>query len=297
MGVAFSPPLCAEEAPSSYDPYVLVEEFTAATLAPGEIKIGTDLEAGLAPDLMLGTDLVAAVVGATTLSLKYRVVQTEKHEVAFGLRGAYLNKKAILWGSVEEHFDDLDARIVRPSLAWSNKLSPRLKIHTFWAKGFGKIRAKLSEKGRRKLWEAKHPGEDYDKRGQVLPDEPEDDADDTTANQEKPTTKQSSLTQQSTQVQSIAGLAQDRFQLTGEFTRLNGNKILVTSRIEQTVLERLKSDLFKLTVAHQWIWSSFQMRLGIGLQYVVISGHDLDDAQIDATGTLPASDIGFYWRF
>jgi hypothetical protein len=105
------------------------------------------------------------------------------------------------------------------------------------------------------------------------------------------------LTSQSIQVQSITGLAQERFQLTGEFSRRNGNKVLVTSRIEQTEFEELKSNFFRLTTAHQWIWSSFQMRLGIGLQYYVLSGRDLDGEQIDAAGVQPASDIGFYWRF
>ena len=97
-----------------------------------------------------------------------------------------------------------------------------------------------------------------------------------TENQEKDEVGESSLTQQSIQVQSITGLAQERFQLTGEFTRRNGNKVLVTSRIEQTQFEDLTSNFFRLTAAHQWIWPSFQMRLGIGLQYYVMSGRDLD---------------------
>jgi hypothetical protein len=99
------------------------------------------------------------------------------------------------------------------------------------------------------------------------------------------------------QVQSITGLAQERFQLTGEFTRASGNKVLVTSRIEQTEFEKLKSNFLRLTVAHQWIWSHFQMRVGIGAQYYVLSGRDLDDELIDESGVLPASDIAFYWRF
>ena len=85
--------------------------------------------------------------------------------------------------------------------------------------------------------------------------------------------------------------------MTGEITRKNGNKVLVTIRIEQTVIEQLKSNFFRATLAHQWIWSNFQMRLGIGLQYFVMAGRDLDDEQIDEAGVQPASDIGFYWRF
>ncbi len=290
---------------------VLVEEFTAHTLQSGEIKIGTALELGLTNEFMIGTDLIAAAVGATTLSAQMTTLERGRHKFALGIRGAYLSKKTLLWGSVNEHFDKLEARVVRPSLAWTHTLSPRLQLHTFWAKGFGRIDAELSEKGRRKLWETKHPGSNYEDRNKDT-QQPNDDpaeqpaepggtddgqTDADTENQEKASGKKSSLTQQSIQVQSITGLAQERFQLTGEFTRASGNKVLVTSRIEQTEFEKLKSNFFRLTVAHQWIWSNFQMRLGVGAQYYVLSGRDLDDELIDESGVLPASDIAFYWRF
>src|SRR5690606_2044823 len=133
-------------------------------------------------------------------------------------------------------------------------------------------------------------GQDADGDGKV------DDVE-TNVNLEKSDSPTSDLTTQSIQVQSLTGLAQDRFQITGEFSRANGNKILVTSRIEQTVLEELKTNFFRLTIAHQWIWTSFQMRLGVGTQYFVMTGRDLDGEKIDETGVQPASDISFYWRF
>lgn len=283
--------------------YTLVEEFTAHTLADGELKIGTDLDYGLGGGIMIGTDVVALAVGATTLSAKAQVYEHGPHVVALGLRAAYLSKSTLLWGSVDEHFDELDARIIRPSVAWTHTLSSRLKLHTFWAKGFGRIRARLSEKGRRKLWETKHPGADYDERdketqqpGESPDPEPTDD-EGTGGNTERDASEKSGLTSQSIQVQSITGLAQERFQITGEFTRQSGNKVLVTSRIEQTQFEDLKSNFFRLTAAHQWIWPSFQMRLGVGMQYYVLSGNDLDGEKIDEAGVQPASDIAFYWRF
>ena len=285
------------------DHYVLVEEFTAATLTAGEVKLGTDFDVGLTDHVMLGTDLVSEIVGATSIAAKWQVWNSGEHQLALGLRAAYLSKNTFLWGSVNEHFDELEAKILRPSISWTNTLSPRLKLHTFWAKGFGSVHAKLSEKGQRKLWETKHPGQDFDSRDEAT-NAPKPkvtaDAGDTskTSNQEKDdSSSESSLTQESIQVQSITGLAQERFQLTGEFTRANGNKVLVTSRIEQTRLEELKSSLFRLTIANQWIWSSFQMRLGIGMQYYVMSGRDLDGEKLNAAGVQPASDIGFYWRF
>lgn len=312
LTLAVAAPALAEEAPSAPvgndlanginpDRYNLVEEFTANTLPAGETKLGTDFEVGLTDKVMLGTDLISTAVGAPTIAAKMLVYSANANQFALGIRAAYLSKNTFLWGSVNEHFKVLDARIVRPSVSWTNTLSPRLKLHTFWAKGFGKVNAELSAKGERKLWETKHPGADYDSRNQGT-NAPTDSsatgtATDTKDNQERGASEQSSLTQQSIQVQSITGLAQERFQLTGEFIRTNGNKILVTSRIEQSKFEDLKASFFRLTTAHQWVWSSFQMRLGVGLQYFVMTGRDLDGEKIEAAGVQPASDISFYWRF
>ena len=85
--------------------------------------------------------------------------------------------------------------------------------------------------------------------------------------------------------------------LVPEFERQSGNKVLVTCRVEQTIFEDLTSNFFGLTVAHQWIWSSFQMRLGVGARYFVMTGTDLDGESLNQAGWLPASDIAFYWRF
>lgn len=288
--------------------FTLVEEFTADTLTEGEVRIGTDVDLGLGDDVMIGTDVVALAVGATSLQAKARIYQRGAHRVSLGVRAAYLSQSTLLWGSVNEHFEELEARIVRPQIAWTNEVSPRLRLHTFWAKGFGTIDARLSDKGRRKLWETKHPGADYEQRDKQT-QKPADQTDSTvdeqaanpegesTTNQEKASAKQSALTSRSIQVQSITGLAQERFQLTGEFSRTSGNKVLVTTRMEQTTFMDLKSNFLRLTVAHQWIWTSFQMRLGVGLQYYVMSGRDLDDEQINESGVQPASDIAFYWRF
>ncbi len=238
------------------------------------------------------------------------VWQDAEHTLALGLRAAYLSKKTMPWGSIREHFDELEAKVLRPSLSWTNVVSPRLKLHMFWGKGISRIRATLSEKGRRRLWEGKHPGSDYDARNPQTQEPTTTAPADGTApaptpaaassdptNQERTATETSDVTAQSLQVQSITGLAQDRFQLTGEFNRASGNKILITTRIEQTEIEDLKSSGFRITAAHQWIWPTFQLRIGAGLQYFVISGRDLDGEQIDEADWQPASDLGFYWRF
>ncbi len=293
------PELPDQEKPSNRK---LIEEFTSETLPAGDIKIGSDLEFGLTDSIMIGTDIVAMAIGASTLQAKYNINPGGKHQFALGVRTAYLSGDTLLWGSINDHFDKLEARVVRPSLSWSHDVSPRLKIHTFWAKGFGTINAKLSEKGKRRLWEAKYPGEDYEARNKDTQEptqstESEDDEGTNTdsENQEKESGKRNSVSQQSIQVQSIAGLAQERFQLSGEFSRKNGNKVLVSSRIEQSQFEDLNSKFFRLTAAHHWIWAKFQMRLGFGVQYYVISGDDLDGEKIDEAGVGPASDIAFYW--
>lgn len=279
----------------------IVEDFSAETLDAGDVKIGTTLDYGLSPDLMIGTDIVAAALGASSIGAKWSAWGNGEHRVALGLRGAYLTKSTLFWGAlggIRDHFDTLDARVISPSIAWTNTLSPRLKLHTYWVKGFGKIRVSLSPQGRRQLWQAKHPGADYDARDPATQQPTDSTAPDASSSQNQAkSNKSSSPTQETIQVASVAGLAQEHFQLTGEFNRSNGNKVLVTTRIEQGAIEKLKTDVFRLTLAHQWIWTNFQMRLGIGTQYFVMSGQDLDSETADQSGWLPASDIAFYWRF
>ncbi len=308
---ASSEPLATELHPR----FTLVEEFTASTLGRHEFKIGTDLDGGVTDRWMVGTDMTALVVGVATFQTKFLIASQGSHLWAFGLKLAALDRDTLLWGSAREHFISLSARVIRPSVSWTQQLSPRLKLHTFWAKGLGRVQVQLSEKGRRKLWETKHSGSDYDSRDKrtqeprpkptTTPASPESTSEkaegdgDTSApkeNQEKVASETSSLTSQSLQVQSVSGLSQERFQLTGEFTRANGNKVLVTTRIERNDIEELRSNFFRLTVAHQWIWPQFQSRLGVGLQYFVLTGRDLDDELIDTAGVQPASDISFYWR-
>lgn len=302
-GDRFSFPVEAPKPKEAPGKTPLIEEFTAETLSSGLIKIGSDVEFGMTDRLMIGTDIVSLGLGASSLQIKYKINDGPRHQFAFGLRSAYLSRETLLWGSFKDHFDELEAKVLRPSLSWSHTVSSRLKIHSFWAKGFGTINASLSEKGRRRLWEAKNPGEDYDARDQETQepgpaDEPsssEDEPASDKTNKEREAGKRTSVSQQSIQVQSIAGLAQERFQLSGEFARKSGNKILVSSRIEQSQFEDLKSKFFRLTAAQHWIWSRFQMRLGVGVQYYVISGTDLDGEKIDEAGVGPASDIVFYW--
>jgi hypothetical protein len=281
---------------AKFKAYELVEDFSAFSLSHGEFKIGTELEYGISARLMAGFDLLSTLVGAPTFQAKYAFLERGTHRFALGLRAAYIKRETILWGDVNDHFQELSAQYFRPALAWTNEFSPRLRVHTYLAQGFGKFHAKLSPEGKRKLWEAKHPGGDYSRRDTQA--EGGLDPESSNTNQEQKTANRNdSYAQRTLQVSSVTGIMADSFQMTGEFSRAAGHKILLTTRIERMELEDLKANSLRLTAAQQWIWENFQMRLGIGMQYVVVTGRDLDRELIDEAGFLPASDIKFYWRF
>ena len=276
--------------------YTLVDYFTATTLAPGELKLGFDLEAGVTPTVMIGTDLLSATLGAPSIHAKWRIWERSSDAVALGIRYTYLSKDFVLWESFKENFDSLEARIIRPSISWTNRLSARLNLHTFWGVGFGDVHATLSENGKRNLWEAKHPGGNYEMRRKTP--EPAAPEDSVKGNQEERAQDASdTISRRTLQLQTLSGLVTNLFQVTGEIERSAAKKILLTSRIERTKLETVDSKGIRLTAAQQWIWDQFQFRLGIGLQYQVISGRDLDGELLSEVGVLPASDIDFYWRF
>jgi len=272
-------------------PREIVEEFTASVLSRGEIKLGTETDWGLTDFVQIGTDLVADVIGAPSLQIKGQIWTRTKDTVSLGVRGAWLNKDTILWGSMDEHFAELSARVIRPSLAWTHQVSPRLKLHTHWGVGIGRTHAVLTEKGRRRLWSMKRPGEPW----------PGDGAAQTTAgeggNPERRSAEENVAAQRSTQVQSIAGLAQDRFQITGEMRRSSGTSVLISTRVERTDLEEFRSQILRFTIAQHWAQSSLNFRLGGGVQYMVLSGSDLDGEKLDEAGWWPATDVALYWRF
>jgi len=283
------------ETATKYDPSLLVEDFTAHTLSHGEMKIGSEIEYGLTGRWDAGFDFLSTLIGAPTFHTKHQLFQTPQHTFAFGLRAAFIDRETALWGSVREHFDELEAHYYRPALSWTHQFSNRLRVHTYIAQGFGEFHARLSAEGKQKLWESKHPGGDYSTRSEAVE---QSDEEQSTQNQEKVSEKRNNSSAQRTmQVSSISGIMADSFQMSGELTRDGGQKVLVTSRIERIAIEEIRANSFRLTAAQQWVWKSFQMRLGLGLQYLVISGRDLDRELIDEAALLPASDIKFYWRF
>ena len=51
----------------------------------------------------------------------------------------------------------------------------------------------------------------------------------------------------------------------------------------------------RLTIAQQWAGNGFNLRIGAGPEYSMISGKDLDSEVINASGWLPAADLAVYW--
>ena len=280
--------------PTAPSKYKLVEYFTADTLDPGEIKLGLDFEYAPIAGLMVGTDLLAVAVGAPTIQFKKALWQEKQHRIAAGLVAAYFDKSTALWGLYKDHFVKLNATILRPSLSWTNSLSKRLNIHSYWSVGFGKTKAQLSEKGKRALWESKNPDGNWETKDS---DDGDDDDDNSTSKNQEEKAYRNSLSSKTLQLQTLTGMLSDIFQITGEYKREGNKKVLITTRIEQSILEKLTSNGIRLTAAQQWIFSQFQFRIGIGIQYQVLNGEDLDGEKVNDTGIYPATDIDFYWRF
>lgn len=283
--------------------YQLVEVFTANTLAEKEVKLGLEIEYGIKDNLSLGTDLPSMIIGIPTFNAKWRFLEQGSNYYALSIQAAWFSLDTIApWAPVQEHYDKLEARLIKPALVWTHQISPRLALHTYWTVGIGNISATLSEEGKRKAWEQKHPGGNYDNREKTprrrLPDDRSHESSES-ANLEKASSETSDITRRTLEMQSILGLSTDTFQLTGEYTRASGHKILITSRIEKLGLENLQARTYRLTIAQQWVKESFQFRLGIGALYLKISGEDLDGEKIDNSSNsviLPVSDISFYWR-
>jgi hypothetical protein len=233
-------------------------------------------------------------IGAPNFSIKSFVWSNEKHALSAGIQLSYLDRKTVLWGSMREHFDELSIRAIKPVFSYTRRVSPRLRIHSSFSVPYAKIEAELSEEGKRRLFESKYPDGNYETGDK---DGDEDSENDMSGNRAIAKNQSGSYAQRTQQVSSLAGIASEIFQITGEIKRDNGNKVLVTSRIEQTEIKDLKANTFRFTLAQQWIWEHFRFRLGLGLQYLVLSGEDMDGEKLDEAAVLPASDINFYWRF
>ncbi|SMF20485.1 hypothetical protein [Pseudobacteriovorax antillogorgiicola] len=271
-------------APSTTENPGYVQDFTAYTLPSGAIKLGFAAEYGVSETIDVGLDTLALAAGAPNLKMKYQVWSRGLHSVSIGASVSYLNRDTALWGFVKDHFDELDAQIVRPQISWSQRMSPRLTLHSHWSIGLGDVNASLSEEGRKYFWESKYPQGDYETRTQDVSDETNTEAN-------------LGLAHRTLQAQSLMGLSRDFFQISGEFHRDESKRILLSSRISNLQLESLKSQDFRVTAAQEWRHGAFNFRLGLGILYQVLSGADLDGESVDDAGFLPIGDFDIYWIF
>lgn len=269
---------------SSQDKGEFVTYYTANTLAAGQCKLGLESAIGLSDTADLVIDTLPLIAGAPNATIKYQIYRSGDHSVSLGLGASYLNRDQILWGGAKKQFDELSAQIIRPQISWSRRLSERLILHTHWSFGFGPIKARLSEDGRRALWESKYPNGDYDEQRKGKDSSNLADIDGDYA-----------LSHRGLQIQSLLGFGRDFFMLSGEFVRESGKRILITSRIDQVELEDLRAKSFRLTIAQQWSFETFHIRIGAGLQYQSLSGRDLDGEALADSGFQPTTDIDFYW--
>ena len=262
-----------------------VQDFTAAILQPRDVKIGLSLDYGAFENFQIGMDLVSTVVGAPNFKVKFLVWEIEDQKIAVGFHTTYLNKQTALWGNINRIFDELDAKLIRPQISWSHRISDRLVIHSHWSIGIGNISARLSEYGKRRYWEKKYPHGNYDSGEKNVGAE--------SYNQEA----NFAASHRTLQAQALLGLSRDLFQVTGEFIRDETKRILLTSRVDSTKLEALSSQGIRITAAQEWKMGSFNFRLGLGVLYQVLSGKDLDEEAVDDAGFMPIGDFDIYWLF
>jgi hypothetical protein len=267
------------------------EEWSAFALSPGSFSLGTTTGVGVGEGVMLGFDPTALALGVRTAEAKWQLPIDGTDAWSIGLKYAWFNRRGLYSESIRSHFDELDGRYMRPSVAWSNQLSSRLTIHSFWATGFGKAHAVLSDFGKRQLWKAKHGDDTY-------PGDQPTTSSSTTGNKQIVNQDgDSTFAKRTMQLQSIAGFTEDRFQITGDWERDDGNRILLATRLERTKLESLETFSVRITIAQEWVLDHFHMRLGGGPQYAMLSGKDLDGEEIKAAGWLPAADLALFWLF
>jgi hypothetical protein len=255
--------------PTPKDRSPIIEEWTASVLDPGRFAVGSIVEAGVGGGVMLGADPSALALGAKSAQMKLQLPSFGEDDWAVGVKYIAIDRNSLWWGDMDRRFDRLTARVVRPSVAWSNRVSSRLIIHSFWTSGIGHSQAQLSPYGRQKLREAKL-GDGKAADGHTF------------ANR-------------TMQLQSLAGFTEDRFQLSADWKRNSGDRIVFATRFERTRLEDLNTFSLRMTLAQQWSADGFNIRMGGGPQYSMLSGQDLDGEAIKTAGWLPAADLAIYW--
>jgi len=263
----------------------LISKTTSGYVPEGAWKIGPETEYGLRGVAGIGVDLPSLLAGATNFYARGRVWQSGRQSLSLGVDFVRMSRDSLLWGSQKDNFSKLDVTGVHPRLVFSHAVSERLIVHSSWEAGSGKGDVELSDEGKKRLWKKKYPDADYDARnenGHPV-------RDDGSRIQEN-----YSITHRSLLLQSLLGLAQERFELTGEIQRSPTETLVLAAHVARFDLADLRADRFGCSLSQQWRGPRVGFRMGIGVLYQVVSGRDLDDERIDDGRFLPTADLDFF---
>lgn len=266
----------------------LLQKTTSGYLNEGQVRLGISSDYGLSDHLSIGTELPALAVGALNVNGKGRIWERGPRELSFGLDLIKIDRDSLLWGSEKDRIEHLDVLVAHPRLIFTQTLSHRLLVHTAWGKGFGRQELSLTEGGKRKYWRQKYPNGDYDNRRK--------DGHPTTADDSR-LVENYNVTHRSLLVQSFLGMAQERFELTGEILRSPTETLILSAHIAQIRVEDLKAQRMGFTIAQQWRTASFGFRAGIGVIYQMVDGTDFDEERINDARFLPTGDFDLFFLF
>ncbi len=263
----------------------LMSRTTNGYVPEGVWKIGPETEYAVRSMTGLGVDLPAFMAGATNIYARGQIWQNGRQSLSLGVDFVRMNRDSLFWGSQKDNFKELNVTGVHPRLVFSHAISERLIVHSSWEAGSGKGEIELTEEGKRRLWKKKYPDADYEARDENGHPVREDGS---------RMHRNYSITHRSLLLQSLLGLAQERFELTGEIQRSPTETLVLAAHVARFDLAELRADRFGCSLSQQWRGPKVGFRVGIGLLYQVVSGRDLDDEKIDDGRFLPTADLDFF---
>lgn len=256
--------------------YQLVENFTAYTLKENEYQLGLMLNYGVSDNLDFGVNTLLTIFAVPNLNFKYKFHEDSSHTLSFGLSGVWIDmNKMPQFSILNDKLETLSYKALYPSLSWTKKISPRLNIHTYWSFSIEDMNFKLKE--------------DYEVKTKA------DETDNEVTKQDE-TKAPDYIDRDAIELQALLGTSGNSFQITGEYSRTDKNKILFTTILTKSSINKLNGKSIGLSVSHQWIMEHLQFRVGLGLHYLNITGQDLAGEVVDINKTQQKPEIQIYWR-
>ncbi len=264
----------------------LISKTTSGFVPEGRWKLGPQSEYGLSSRAALGIDISSLVAGAGNVYGRAKVWNNAHQSLSLGIDAVHMSRDTLLWGTQKENFAKLAVTGIHPRVIFSHAVSERLIVHSSWEAGVGRGDIELSEDGKRRLWNKKYPKSDYQTR---------DENGHPTREDGRPLPENYSITHRSLLLQSLLGLAQERFELTGEIQRSPTETLILSAHIARFDLADLRAQRFGFGLSQQWRGPTVGFRAGIGVLYQVVSGRDLDNEKIEDGRFLPTADLDFFF--